>query len=374
MAVINGTSEGEALFGTRFEDEINGLGGNDVLRGRGGGDRLDGGAGADRMLGRSGNDIYLIDHAGDRAGERFDEGIDTVIATLAYRLQRNIEHLELRGTAKFGTGNDLDNRIDATGQTGGRAIANVLDGGSGADVMAGGRGRDIYYVDNIGDTFEEVGRLEFDPDADEDISGDPNLDRVIASISFTLPGDIDATAGVAHVEDLTLTGTADLDGTGNGVQNSLTGNSGNNLLRGLGGTDRLSGGAGNDELRGGDGNDILNGGAGNDVLIGGEGGNVFRFDSFDADSTDFRQGNGFQLDVRVFTALADVDDNEGRIIDEEAFAEAGEESESDDRIIYNATTGELFYDSDGSGPAAQLLFATVEPGTEVNFFNFATYG
>ncbi|HEV2746501.1 MAG TPA: hypothetical protein VGW34_04290 [Allosphingosinicella sp.] len=375
MAIINGTSEGEALFGTRFEDEINGLGGNDVLRGRGGDDRLDGGAGADRMLGRSGNDIYLIDHAGDRAGERFDEGIDTVIATLAYRLQRNIEHLELRGTAKFGTGNDLDNRIDATGQTGGRLIANVLDGGSGADVMAGGRGRDIYIVDNIGDTFEEVGRLEFEPHAPyEAISGDRNLDRAIASISFTLPGDIDAGTGIAHVEDLTLTGTADLSGTGNAVQNRITGNSGNNLLRGLNGSDNLSGGAGNDELRGGDSQDVLNGGAGHDVLVGGAGGDRFLFDSFDADSVDHEQGETFLLDVSVFTEIAPVATNEGRIIQEDAFVEAAAAQDAGDRIIYDSTSGRLFYDSDGTGEVAAILFATVEPGSDISFFNFRAFG
>ena len=365
MAIINGTSESEALFGTRFDDEINGLGGNDVLRGRGGDARLDGGADADRMLGRLGNDIYLIDHAGDRAGERFDEGIDTVIATLAYRLQRNIEHLELRGTAKFGTGNDLDNRIDATGQTEGRLINNVLDGGSGADVMAGGRGRDIYYVDNEGDTIEEIGRLSTGPD-DLDVSDDRNLDRVIASISFTLPGDLDPGENIAHVEDLTLTGTADLSGTGNEVQNRITGNSGNNLLRGLTGHDVLSGGAGNDELRGGDGNDRLHGGAGNDVLLGGAGaGDSFFFDDFSVDSLpDFIVGEGMDLDAETFSEITPG------VLSADAFVVGTSAQDAEDRIVYDQENGNVYYDPDGSGSDLAILFATVTPGTELRRFEF----
>lgn len=71
--------------------------------------------------------------------------------------------------------------------------------------------------------------------------------------------------------NLVLTGTRDIDGTGNGFANTITGNSGDNDLRGLGGNDTLDGGAGNDRLYGGNGTDILNGGPGND-LLNGEGG------------------------------------------------------------------------------------------------------
>ncbi|MFC7500184.1 calcium-binding protein [Enterovirga sp. GCM10030262] len=380
MAIIDGTSGNDALFGTRLGDEINGLGGNDVLRGRRGGDRLNGGAGADEMRGRFGDDLYFVNHKGDRVGERFGEGTDTVYATLAYRLQQHIENLVLIGTAKIGRGNDLDNRLDASDQQGApgsgvRAIANILDGGSGADVMAGGYGRDTYYVDNAGDTIEEMGSLSTAPNSGPPVADDSNLDQVFSSITYILPSRFDEDVNVhIGVENLILTGTADLSGTGNAVQNQITGNDGNNLLRGLGGADNLSGGDGNDRLEGGDGSDVLNGGVGNDILIGGEGGTTFRFDSFDADTTDWKRGDTIRLDVKVFTELRDFDNRPSRSIDEEAFTEATSASQADHRIIYNSASGELFYDPDGSGAQAQVLFATVNPGSQMFWLDLSTYG
>ncbi|MFM6818538.1 MAG: Calx-beta domain-containing protein [Dolichospermum sp.] len=72
----------------------------------------------------------------------------------------------------------------------------------------------------------------------------------------------------ANVENLTLTGAAAINGTGNAGNNVIIGNGANNILTGNAGNDTLNGGAGNDNLNGGDGNDLLLGGAGNDTLNG----------------------------------------------------------------------------------------------------------
>ncbi|MFM6825530.1 MAG: bluetail domain-containing putative surface protein, partial [Dolichospermum sp.] len=71
-----------------------------------------------------------------------------------------------------------------------------------------------------------------------------------------------------NVENLTLTGAAAINGTGNAGNNVIIGNGANNILTGNAGNDTLNGGAGNDNLNGGDGNDLLLGGAGNDTLNG----------------------------------------------------------------------------------------------------------
>ncbi len=98
-----------------------------------------------------------------------------------------------------------------------------LDGGAGADTLVGGMGDDTYVVDDVGDMVTE--------------NTDEGTDTVQSGITYTLG---------ANVENLTLTGTAAIDGTGNEFSNILTGNSANNTLTGGVGSDTLMGGAGAD--------------------------------------------------------------------------------------------------------------------------------
>jgi len=153
-------------------------------------------------------------------------------------LSANVESLILTGTGHIdGTGNALNNRIE------GNSRKNVLDGAAGADTMVGGAGDDTYIVDNAGDTVvEEAGG---------------GIDTVRSAVTRTLS---------ANVENLALTGTAAINGTGNELSNVISGNDADNVLAGMAGDDPVSGGAGNDSIDGGAGNDVLQGGAGNDVL------------------------------------------------------------------------------------------------------------
>ena len=192
---------------------------DNIIRGNSTGNVIDGLAGADTMIGGDGNDAYIVDNVGDVVVENAGEGIrDIVQSSISYTLAANVEELWLAGTAAINaTGNSQDNTLM------GNSAANMLDGGAGADAMWGGAGDDTYIVDNINDaTIENV------------IEG---IDSVQSSVSYTLG---------ANVENLTLTGAAATNATGNALNNVLTGNSAVNVLDGGAGVDVMFGGAGDD--------------------------------------------------------------------------------------------------------------------------------
>ncbi|MEQ8384396.1 MAG: calcium-binding protein [Coleofasciculus sp. A1-SPW-01] len=129
----------------------------------------------------------------------------------------------------------------------------LLIGGPGQDRIEGGTGNDIYYVDAADDPAQIV-------EVDNAFGG--GYDSVFSSANWTLG---------QYFEKLELTGTRNINGTGNELNNLMYGNSGANTLNGLGGNDSLYGRAGNDKLFGSSGNDILDGGLGADRMEGGTG-------------------------------------------------------------------------------------------------------
>lgn len=310
------------VFRLSFRDPdvvLSGGVGADTLTGGSGHDLLDGGEGIDTLIGKKGDDSYFVDQSGDIVTELSNEGIDTVQSTASYTLSSNVENLTLTGVANInGTGNSLANLMQ------GNIANNMLSGLAGADTMIGGLGDDAYVVDNVGDVVTEL-------------AGE-GTDSVQASLTHTL---------AANVENLTLTGTSALNGTGNGLANNLTGNSGANVLDGGAGADTMSGGAGNDtytvdnvgdviveaasagtdavnasvsymladnvenltltgsaligtgnalanRITGTAGNNLLDGGAGNDTMIGGLGDDTYVIDSA-SDSITENAGEGSDL-------------------------------------------------------------------------------
>ena len=234
-------------------------------------------------------------------------------------LGSNLENLTLTGSARInGTGNSLANVL--TGNSGN----NVLNGTTGADALIGGAGNDTYVTDG-GDTITEAAA--------------GGTDLVQSSVSFTLG---------AELENLTLTGSAAINGTGNSLDNLLNGNSGNNVLNGSSGNDTMTGGAGNDTF-------VFNTALGS--------GNVDHIADFNVAADTMKIDNAFFTGLTTGTLSA------------AAFASnsTGLAGDASDRIIYESDTGKLFFDADGTGSAAGVLFAQVSAGLVLTNADFLVF-
>ena len=320
-----GTAYRDWVIGSSGNDRINGGDGDDLLAGLGGNDRLNGGAGVDTAyFARSTKGVVISLSGGTATGD----GRDTLVG---------IENVIGSNFADNIVGSRANNRIE------GGAGNDKLDGGVGADKMFGGAGNDTYYVESVGDRVYETATA-----AASDTTDLGGTDTVASSIDYKLG---------RFLENLTLTGTANLAGTGNNLGNALLGNSGANILKGLVGDDTLKGGAGNDTLLGGAGKDTLSGGAGKDAFV---------FDTSPASRdtiTDFNRTDGdkIQLSKAVFTGFAYT----GALHAEDFYAAAGATKAQDatDRVIYNTTTGVLYYDADGLGGTAAVQIALLGAST-----------
>ncbi|MFT3955910.1 MAG: calcium-binding protein [Piscinibacter sp.] len=222
------------------------------------------------------------------------------------------------------TGNDTLRGLAGNDTLNGDAGNDWLDGGSGVDTMRGGTGNDVYVVERSTDVVVEAAAA--------------GTDTVRSSVSRALG---------SNQENLVLTGSTAINGSGNTLANALLGNAAANTLNG------------------GAGNDIVNGGAGNDRLTGGTGLDSFRFTTapnstgnadrlLDFSSADDR----LQFDNAVFTALGAAG-----ALPATMFRLGTTAADATDRIVYNQASGALYYDADGSGAGAALLVATLVAGT-----------
>jgi Ca2+-binding RTX toxin-like protein len=239
--VLLGYAGKDKLFGNAGDDILRGAAGNDSLSGGLGADRLDGGLGRDVMAGGKGNDSYTIDNANDIVSESVASGTDKAQSSVTWTMGANLETLTLGGSkAISATGNALGNDIfgnSAANTLRGLAGNDRLDGKGGADRMDGGLGNDQFMVDHRNDVVVER-------------SGQ-GTDTLRSTVSYSLP---------AHVENLTLLGSADINATGNALDNVLRGNAGDNVLKPGHGDDRLVGNGGADTF-------IVTGGAGDTLRI-----------------------------------------------------------------------------------------------------------
>ncbi|MDX2266120.1 MAG: hypothetical protein NW215_14265 [Hyphomicrobiales bacterium] len=314
-----------AVANPLFAGPINGTSGNDTIDGTIFNDVINGGAGADTMIGGLASDTYVVDNVGDAIAEQFGQGVDQVNSTVSYTLGLNVENLTLTGSAPInGVGNALNNVIvgnAASNTLTGGGGNDTLTGGLGADTLQGGAGDDTLIVDNVGDVVVEL--------------ANQGTDRVLSAVSYTLS---------ANVENLTLSGSASVNGTGNALNNILIGNTGANTL---------NGGLGNDSLSGSSGADIF-------VFSTGLGPNnvdvIVDYNVLD---------DTIHLENAVFTTLTSTG-----ALAPSAFHVGMAAADAADRVIYNSATGDLFYDADGVGGQAQVRFADLASGLGLTSSDF----
>jgi alpha-tubulin suppressor-like RCC1 family protein len=333
---IYGFGGNDTITGSNGDDYLNGGVGNDVLIGGLGNDTLIGGGGDDIMTGGKGDDTYYVNSRYDKVVEIAGEGTDTVHTALNnYGLANNVENLVVDGKAAVKvSGNGLDNTITAN-DAGNTILAGAgndvvyggkgndwIDGGTGADIMHGSAGDDTYIVDNKSDVV--LGE-----------TADGGIDQIWTSISLNL-------SDYANVENLRLSGTANIDATGNALANLITGNSGDN--------------------------DIASG-LGNDRLYGKGGADIFHFAEFgDANSdwiNDFDSDDAIALDGSAFTGLARTN---GHLIAADFVRGSAASIAGEAAVIYNANTGILSYDADGKGGDAAQDIAFI--GKKLDHFDF----
>jgi Ca2+-binding RTX toxin-like protein len=396
----------ENLVGGKGNDAFIGTSGANVIDGGAGNDTLTGGAGADTLKGSDGNDLFIIAAVGDHAiGETIagGEGTDELRFTLATEgtltLQSGVTGIEriVIGTGTGATATTTGTRainlnasaISSDVSITGNAGANVLIGGlghdtltggagndmlsggpgndmingrSGLDTLDGGEGSDLYFVALLTDRAAAEIRDTGATGTDELrlaatsagtltlFSGDTGLERVVIGTGTALGAVATATTAL----NVNATSAA------NGLV--IIGNSGANSLSGSAFADTLDGGAGNDILSGGNGNDRLAGGNGNDILTGGAGADVFVFNFAPITTTnrdriaDFvTNADTIEIARSVMTGLSVPGPLNSA--DFRSGADVIAAGDATDRIIYNTSTGALYYDADGTGPSAAIQFA-----------------
>ena len=354
---IRGASEGGELLGMGGNDLLspnNGFG-SSVARGGDGNDTLNGArdselfgdAGDDElhasigsptvMTGGSGADDFVFRDVGLHQVNDFASGTDTVVL-------------------------DGEEAFDAIGASGRFAAGDVrFHAAAGA---TGGHDADDRVVYNT-----TTGQLFYD--ADGIGGGAAELIATLQTGATVAATDIVVVNGSAPGGGSTINGTANNDtlvgGAGNDTINGLAGA---DLLQGLGGNDSIVGGTGWDTLQGGDGADWLHAGGWSDTMTGGAGADSFVWTEAGSNNrdtvTDFASGTDELLfENGTLTAMGAAGAwtaGDGRFW---AAAGATAGHEADDRLVYNTTTGNLYYDADGSGAGAAQVVATFTGATGI---------
>lgn len=274
------------------------------------------------LIGKDGNDTFLVNNLADNIIEKNGGGVDIVYSTMSYNLGDNeIEAMSFALQTSTANINLIGNFVSQT--IVGNYGDNVLNGGSGSDTLIGLFGNDTYVV---GDSRIIIQELD-----------GQGVDTIITSVNYTIEKGISIESLV--VQDRSSTGAVALIG--------------NEFAQTLGGSE---------------GENVIDGGLGADVLIGFGGADAFEF------TTSLGAGNvdtisDFQSGIDKIALSSIVFDALGSKIEASEFVN-GSAATADQHILYNARSGEIFYDADGSGSGSAVLFAVVVPGQALTNADF----
>lgn len=349
--IFGGTSD-DTIYGGQMSDLIWGEDGNDSLlgdssadtiHGGDGDDFIDGGSSADTLHGGDGNDSILGGTSADLI--HGDNGADTIRGGTS------------DDTIQGGQMSDLIHGDDGNDSLMGDSSTDTIHGGQGNDYLDGGSSADTLHGDAGADTIWGGSSADL-------IHGGTENDSLRGGTSN------DTIFGGSHNDR--IWGDSGNDSLmGDGSADTIYGGDGNDLVDGGTSSDRLFGGSGTDTLIGGSGNDTLYGGASSDTLTGGIGRDVFVFSTgigVSVDTiTDFTpEDDTIRLEDHVFAGL-----NLGALGEAAFVANAtGEATTAEQRLIYNATTGDLSFDADGSGAGAAVRFAVLGTGLALTHEDF----
>jgi Ca2+-binding RTX toxin-like protein len=353
------------LFGSNAANSLAGTAGRDHLEGFAGADTLDGGAGADVMYGGLHDDVYIVDSPGDIVVELEGGGSnDEVRSSVSHSLSPWVNNLTLTGNAEVnGTGNELPNIIRHQG-----AGDAYLDGGAGNDTLIGGSGFDFFTFSPPSgygsDSVDGAGGRDW-------MSFEANGAVTVDFRTGTVSGGAAGSVRFANIEGV----------VGSLASDRMTAGSAAVDLRGYGGNDTLVGGAGADTLDGdaafdhpssASGNDWLEGGGGADVLAGGGGSDRFVYRAA-AEGRDEIFGFTPGEDEFVFdgSGFSQIGASGAFSASDARFRSGAAAQDADDRVVYNPTSGQLWYDADGNGAGSAQLIATLQSSAPVSASDIA---
>jgi len=343
------------LSGNEFNQVITGNGGDNTFDGRGGQDTLIGGAGNDTYFvtnAQTAGNVTIIEATGTGGGTAdavstsvsFDlaQNNATVVATAGGQAatiggiigieqiyvtngqSTNDVNLTGNGAQQLIVGNYGNNILNGDNDTGSNNANGVFvpSGTSAGDTLVGLFGNDTYRVYSQNDVVRE--------------NANEGTDTVFTSGNYQLR----AGTSIEVLSAANQSSTTALQLIGNALNQTIIGTAGNDTIWGL---------------------------AGNDTLIGGLGSDTFGFNetsSANADLLqDFTAGDFIGLSTSAFGAVGDA-------LTANEFVVGTAALDADDRIVYNQTTGQVFYDADGNGAGAAVLFATLAAGTSLGFNDF----